>query len=68
MEIAQAPRPWLTRAQGECAFPVDDEGQSTRACCNPSGADTYCPPHRAAMRGPEAPSFDELVRDLLPYL
>jgi hypothetical protein len=46
---------------------VDGEKSSTRACCNPCGADEYCPPHRAAMRGPEAPSFDELVLALSPF-
>jgi hypothetical protein len=68
VEIAQAPRPWLTRGAGECAFPVDGEGSTTRACCNPCGADAYCPDHRAVTRGPRSPSFDELERALRPYL
>jgi len=44
--IASAPRPWLTRLSGECAFPVDGDGRDIRSCCNPCGAETYCPAHR----------------------
>jgi hypothetical protein len=68
VEIARAPRPWLTRGEGECAFPVDGEEWTTRACCNPCGGHVYCPAHRAAMRGPEAPGFDDLVRALRDWL
>jgi hypothetical protein len=68
VEIAHAPRPWLTRGAGECAFPVDGERWATRACCNPCGADAYCPGHRAVTRGARSPSFDELERSLRPYL
>ena len=48
--IAGAPRPWLTRVAGECAFPVDGEGHATRACCNPCAGSVYCAPHLALIR------------------
>lgn len=44
-EIAIAPRPWITRKFGECAWPVDGEGADTRSCCNPTNAWNYCPQH-----------------------
>jgi hypothetical protein len=47
--VARAPRPWLSRDKGECAFPVAGEGLATLACCNPSGARAYCPAHRRAV-------------------
>jgi len=68
VEIADAPRPWLTRGEGECAFPVGGRGWTALACCNACGPDIYCAPHRAVMRGPTAPSVDELERALAPYL
>jgi hypothetical protein len=52
--IARTPRLWLARADGECAFPVDGEGWRTRSCCNPCGAEVYCPAHAALMRRPRA--------------
>ncbi len=52
VEIAGAPRPWLTRFAGECAFPVDGEGWTTRACCNPCAGAVYCPAHLARMFRP----------------
>ena len=62
--IAPFPRPWLTRQPGECAFPVAGEDARTRSCCNPCGAAIYCDAHRALMRGPRAPSADDILRDL----
>lgn len=62
--IASAPRPWLTRASGECAFPVGGRGWTTRSCCNPCGAATYCPAHAGVMRGPAAPPIADVERDL----
>ena len=62
--IARAPRPWLTRRPGECAFPVDGAEAKTRSCCNPCGQATYCDAHRTLMRGPRAPSADDMLRDL----
>ena len=62
--IARRPRPWLTRLPGECAFPVDGEEFRTRSCCNPCGRAIYCAAHRAVMRGPRAPSPDDMLRDL----
>jgi GcrA cell cycle regulator len=40
------PRPWLSRASGECAFPVGGEGEALVSCCaavRPRSA--YCPGH-----------------------
>jgi hypothetical protein len=62
--VAVAPRPWITRAYAECAFPVDGKSWTTRSCCNPTGGDTYCPMHRAIIRGPAAPPLKELEREL----
>ena len=62
--ITRRPRPWLTRRLGECAFPVDGVEAQTRSCCNPCGAAAYCGAHRAVMRGPRAPSTDDMLRDL----
>ena len=66
--LAFAPRPWMTREKGECAFPVDGEGVSTRSCCNPSGGGIYCAAHAAAMRGPRTSSADELEREIVAFL
>lgn len=66
--IAKAPRPWLTRRPGECAFPVDGEDQTVRSCCNPSGARAYCRAHRAAMRGPTISSPERFAASVLAML
>ncbi|MBP7704171.1 MAG: hypothetical protein KA105_02660 [Caulobacter sp.] len=50
--IAIAPRPWITRRAGECAFPVDGEGADTRSCCNATGVGAYCAGHDELMRDP----------------
>lgn len=43
-----APRNWLTRAFGECAFPVGGEGDGLLSCCAPvRGRSVYCPAHHA---------------------
>jgi len=52
-EWAAAPRPWLDRAVGQCAFPIDGDDWLTRACCNPCDGSGYCPDHRALMLRPE---------------
>jgi hypothetical protein len=52
IELAVAPRPWLSRLPGECAFPVDGESWLTRSCCNPSGEESYCEAHERLMRLP----------------
>jgi len=49
LELAMAPRPWLSRERGECAFPVAGESWTTVACCNPCGGACYCPVHRELM-------------------
>lgn len=66
--IISAPRPWLTREAGECAFPFDGEGVALRACCNPCGRALYCPPHAAVMRGPKAASVESLEREIMKLL
>jgi hypothetical protein len=66
--IALAPRPWLTRKRGECAFPVGGESFRTIACCNVAGEQTYCPAHRATMRGPPAPSVARLEAAVMYWL
>ena len=66
--VAAAPRPWLTREKGECAFPVAGDGASLMCCCNPTGGAVYCPPHASAMRGPPAPSAENLEREIAGLL
>jgi GcrA cell cycle regulator len=45
-----APRPWLTREAGECAFPVGGEGEGILSCCAPvEGCGAYCPAHRGVV-------------------
>jgi hypothetical protein len=67
--IAAAPRPWISRRDGECAFPVGDaEGMETLSCCNPSGEERYCAPHAAAMRGPRTSAAGDFERELIAYL
>ncbi len=68
LHIARTPRPWLTRAEGECAFPVGGEGAGLSSCCNPSGAATYCPAHQAAMRGPSVSSAEAYTEAVLAWL
>jgi hypothetical protein len=63
-----APRPWLTREPGECAFPVDGAGVTMRACCNPCAGDDYCPAHAAAMRTPPATSAADFEREVIGFL
>ncbi|MDB5447224.1 MAG: GcrA cell cycle regulator [Phenylobacterium sp.] len=51
-----APRPWLCREAGECAFPVDGDGEAVVACCAPAGfRSAYCPAHHAIVFRPAAP-------------
>jgi hypothetical protein len=66
--VARAPRPWLSRESGECAYPVEGAGLRLQACCNPCGGATYCPPHAAAMRGPPALPIEELEREIFRLL
>ena len=50
--VACDPRPWLSRDDGECAYPVSGHGAAVKSCCQPCPGQTYCPPHRAAMLRP----------------
>jgi hypothetical protein len=68
LAIAQAPRPWLSRREGECAYPVDGEGAATRSCCNPCGGAIYCAAHAAAMRGPAITSVADFEREIMRFL
>jgi hypothetical protein len=62
--IACAPRPWLTRGAGECAFPVDGERRDVRSCCNPCAVSTYCAAHLRLVRGPPAPTVEAIEAEL----
>jgi len=62
--IAVAPRPWLSRSSGECAFPVDGDGWTVRSCCNRCLGASYCEAHRAVMRGPTGASTAQMERSL----
>jgi hypothetical protein len=66
--IARDPRPWMSREDGECAFPVDGEGLTLRACCNPCDGGAYCPAHAAVMRGPPAQPTADLEREIIAFL
>jgi len=68
LHIARAPRPWLSRETGECAFPVDGADGGLSSCCNPSGAATYCAAHREAMRGPPTSSAEAYTEAVLAWL
>jgi hypothetical protein len=68
LAIARAPRPWLTRTDGECAFPVAGDSLSTLACCNPSGGDAYCPAHRSALRRRRQRSAARYEADIISWL
>lgn len=61
-ELSRA-RPWLERAQGECAFPVGGEGAATLSCCRPVARGDYCAAHRRVMFRPADPKeARELLR------
>ena len=63
------PRPWLTRDDGECAFPMEGERADIRSCCKPcQDRSPYCPEHRRRMKGPRAKSVDELLREYARFL
>ena len=66
--IAHAPRPWLTRLKGECAYPVGGRGMATRSCCNPCGPAVYCSRHARAMRGAAIPSVADFEREMMRFL
>lgn len=55
-------RPWITRAFGECAYPVAGEGADTFSCCAPCGEATYCKAHRAVMVNPIQPKCRDTNR------
>lgn len=68
LNVALAPRSWLTRKKGECAFPVAGEGQWTLSCCNPTRGHTYCAAHRSAMRGPRVVSGERYETQIIAWL
>jgi len=52
-----APRHWLSREFGECAFPVGGEGDGVLSCCAPVKArSAYCAAHHAIAFRPVSPS------------
>lgn len=62
-------RPWLTRAHGECAFPVSGEGAETFSCCDECAPRSeYCATHRKLIQGPRAPAFADLLREYARFL
>jgi hypothetical protein len=43
-------RHWLTRANGECAYPLVPDGAATISCCAPvMGSSPYCEAHKRVM-------------------
>ncbi len=65
--VSAAPRLWLTRKPGECAFPIGGEGATLISCCNPSARQTYCPAHRRLIRAPTE-TGERFVRGVLDWL
>lgn len=44
------PKPWTSRARGECAWPVEGQGADVRSCCGPvAPGRRYCQPHFEVM-------------------
>lgn len=55
-----APRLWLTRGFGECAFPVGGEGEAILSCCQPARRrSAYCAAHHAIVFLPLPPATRE---------
>jgi hypothetical protein len=44
-----SPRPWMSREDWECAYPVAGEAASALSCCNTPTVRGYCHAHRNAM-------------------
>ncbi|CAN7450949.1 hypothetical protein LJR219_002940 [Phenylobacterium sp. LjRoot219] len=52
-----APRHWLSREFGECAFPVGGEGDELLSCCAPTHPRrAFCPTHHAIAFKPVSPA------------
>lgn len=52
-----APRDWLSRRFGECAFPVGGDGDALMSCCAPvRSRSAYCPTHHAIAFRPTTPA------------
>lgn len=66
--LSTAPRPWLTRRPGECAFPVRGEGVDVQSCCNPCGQSRYCLAHAAILRRTPRRTAGEFERAVLAFL
>ena len=56
-------RPWMERANGQCAFPLGERG-SVMSCCFPTD-ETYCAAHRQAMGGKRKPWTDKDHRNVV---
>ena len=51
-----SPKPWLARELGECAFPVDGDGDGLVSCCARAAArSAYCPEHHRIVFRPFSP-------------
>lgn len=63
--IAVAPRPWLERGPGECAYPARGDSFNTMSCCNPTAPGiSYCAGHAKVMNIAPKVSASELERSL----
>ena len=61
-----SPRPWLSREDNECAYPVAGEGAMVLSCCNRATRSGYCQAHRNAIVGrPPGLSMEEELVDVL---
>lgn len=68
-----APRAWLSRLPGECAWPVETEaGGMMRCCCAPVWPlKSYCGRHQKLALAPVQPTQNELAKeadDLVAWL
>lgn len=54
--MGTAPRPWLSRDAGECAFPVGGDGEQLLSCCAPTTKrSAYCACHHRIVFRPGGP-------------
>jgi hypothetical protein len=54
------PRPWLSRAFGECAFPVGEDAEGLVSCCAKTRPRSgYCPAHHAIAFRPLSPATEQ---------
>ena len=64
--VLRSPRPWLSREDNECAYPVAGDGAMVLSCCNRAGRSGYCQAHRDAIVGrPPGLSLEVELADVL---